>query len=216
MQKTAEENGAEYRKDLTKTVSHLIARDPSGEKYKFATQWKIKVVSVKWFTDSIERGMILDEHKYHPLVPPEEQGLGAWNRSLPTPREPSRRDSTSTKENVMKPRPRKLRRIASTKLVDQNESIWGDIVGTGFDNNQTNGTNKTTEGPGREASKPAIQAYKSFASETTFSESTQPRQSSVSAPAKDNGFLYATYFFIHGFSSKQVCVHVFWTLHKCD
>jgi DNA replication regulator DPB11 len=216
MQKTTEENGAEYRKDLTKTVSHLIARDSSGEKYKFATQWHIKVVSVKWFTDSIERGMILDENKYHPLISPEEQGLGAWNRSLPTQREPSRRDSTTTKENPMNPRPRKLRRIASTKLVDQNESIWGDIVGTGFDNNETKGSEKATRGPGLEASKPVLQAYKSFASETTFSEITQPHQPTVAAPASDNGFLHTTYFFIHGFSSKQVCGDVFWTLSKRD
>jgi DNA replication regulator DPB11 len=207
MQKTTEENGAEYRKDLTKTVTHLIARNSDGEKYKFATQWNIKVVSVKWFTDSIERGMILDEQKYHPLVPSAEQGIGAWNRSSPTEREPPRRDST-TKENSLNPRPRKLRRIASTKLVDQNESIWGDIVGTGFDNKETAGPQKNPQGQGPpEASKPVIQAYKSFASETTFSEDTQSRPPPPAAPQKDLGFLYTTYFFINGFSSKQVCAH---------
>lgn len=209
MQKTTEENGAEYRKDLTKSVSHLIARDSSGEKFKFATQWQIKVVSVKWFTDSIERGMILDEDRYHPLVPQEEQGVGAWDRSLPSQREPSRRDSTSTKENPGNARPRKLRRMASTKLVDQNESIWGDIVGTGFAN-EAKGTDITPKGQQPEASRPTIQAYKSFASETTFSESTQsnqlPAPPPVPAPVKDAGFLHETFFFTTGFSSKQVCV----------
>ncbi|KAJ5479487.1 hypothetical protein N7530_004996 [Penicillium desertorum] len=206
MQKTTEENGAEYRKDLTKTVTHLIARNSDGEKYKFATQWNIKVVSVKWFTDSIERGMILDEQKYHPLVPPAEQGIGAWNRSSPTEREPSRRDST-TKENSLNPRPRKLRRIASTKLVDQNESIWGDIVGTGFDNNEMTGPQKNSQGQGPpETSKPVIQAYQSFASETTFSEDTQSRPPPPAAPQNDVGFLHTTYFFINGFSSKQTKV----------
>jgi DNA replication regulator DPB11 len=206
MQKTTEENGAEYRKDLTKTVSHLIARDASGEKYKFATQWNIKVVSVKWFTDSIERGMILDEQKYHPLISPAEQGVGAWNRSMPAPKEPSQK-STSTKENPGNPRPRKLRRTASTKLVDQNESIWGDIVGTGFAN-ETSKNDTTPKRQRPDASRPTIQAYKSFASETTFSASPQPQQpvpEPASAPVKDNGFLHATYFYIHGFSSKQVC-----------
>ncbi|OQE44471.1 hypothetical protein PENCOP_c002G04858 [Penicillium coprophilum] len=206
MQKTTEENGAEYRKDLTKTVTHLIARTPDGEKYKFATKWEITVVSVKWFTDSIERGMILDEEKYHPLVPPADQGVGAWNRSSPSEREPSRRDST-TKENSLNPRPRKLRRIASTKLVDQNESIWGDIVGTGFENKETTGAQKNLqrqEPP--EASKPVIQAYQSFASETTFSENIQSRLPLPTPPPKDNGFLHATYFFINGFSSKQTKV----------
>jgi BRCA1 C Terminus (BRCT) domain. len=187
MQKTTEENGAEYRKDLTKTVTHLIARNSDGEKYKFATQWNIRVVSVKWFTDSIERGMILDEQKYHPLVPPAEQGVGAWNRSSPTEREPSRRGST-TKENSLNPRPRKLRRIASTKLIDQNESIWGDIVGTGFDNNETTGPQKNAQAQKPpEASKPVIQAYQSFASETTFSES-QTRLPLPAAPPKTMDF----------------------------
>ncbi|KAJ5178176.1 uncharacterized protein N7500_000875 [Penicillium coprophilum] len=206
MQKTTEENGAEYRKDLTKSVTHLIARTPDGEKYKFATKWEITVVSVKWFTDSIERGMILDEEKYHPLVPPADQGVGAWNRSSPSEREPSRRDSTN-KENSLNPRPRKLRRIASTKLVDQNENIWGDIVGTGFENKETTGAQKNLQGQEPpEASKPVIQAYQSFASETTFSESIQSRLPLPTAPPKDNGFLHATYFFINGFSSKQTKV----------
>ncbi|KAJ5782712.1 hypothetical protein N7457_004486 [Penicillium paradoxum] len=202
MQKTTEANGAEYRKDLTKTVTHLIARTSEGDKYKFATQWNIKVVSVKWFEDSIERGMILDEQKYHPLIPPEEQGVGAWDRSLPAEREPSRSDNPSIKENPLNPRPRKLRRIASTKLVDQNESIWGDIVGTGFENNGTGGAKQTPQGRG-EAPKPVIQAYQSFASETTLSESAEAHIPPPVAPSKDNGYLHLTYFFIDGFSPKQ-------------
>ncbi|OQD86743.1 hypothetical protein PENANT_c007G02597 [Penicillium antarcticum] len=205
MQKTTEENGAEYRKDLTKSVTHLIARNPDGEKYKFATQWNIKVVSVKWFTDSIERGMILGEERYHPLVPPAEQGLGAWNRTAPMEREPSTKDNPATKENPMNPRPRKLRRIASTKLVGQNESIWGDIVGTAFDNILANGPKTTPQGRGPEAPKPVIQAYQSFASETTFSENTDTSQKPAKPP-KDIGFLHKTYFFIKGFSSKQMDV----------
>ncbi|KAJ5757504.1 uncharacterized protein N7511_006198 [Penicillium nucicola] len=205
MQKTTEENGAEYRKDLTKSVTHLIARNSEGEKYKFATQWNIKVVSVKWFTDSIERGMILGEERYHPLVPPAEQGLGSWNRTAPMEREPSKKDNPATNENPMNPRPRKLRRIASTKLVDQNESIWGDIVGTGFDNIQANGPRTTPHRRGSEGPKPVIQAYQSFASETTFSENMETSQKPAK-PSKDNGFLHETYFFIKGFSTKQTSV----------
>ncbi|KAJ6081336.1 hypothetical protein N7499_006210 [Penicillium canescens] len=205
MQKTTEENGAEYRKDLTKSVTHLIARNSDGEKYKFATQWNIKVVSVKWFTDSIERGMILGGERYHPLVPPAEQGLGAWNRTSPMEREPSKKDNPATKENPMNPRPRKLRRIASTKLVDQNESIWGDIVGTGFENIQANKPITAPQGRGPEAPKPVIQAYQSFASETTFSENMETSQKPTKT-SKDNGFLHETYFFTKGFSSKQTGV----------
>lgn len=117
-------NGGEFRKDLTKRVTHLVALNTEGQKYKFATQWNIKVVSVKWFMDSIDRGMALEETRYHPNLPEEQQGVGAWNRKLPPVKEKSQNS-----ENSSNPRPRKLRRIASAKLGGQNEGIWGDIVG---------------------------------------------------------------------------------------
>ncbi|OKP14432.1 S-M checkpoint control protein rad4 [Penicillium subrubescens] len=158
------ENGAEFRKDLTKSVTHLVSRSTEGEKYKFATQWNIKVVTVKWFHDCIERGMILDEDKYHPRLPLEEQGLGAWDRTIPMNAKlqlgrarPAASDSSSN------PRPRKkLRRTASTKLIGQNENIWGDIIGAGFANEVAESRNARSEGPVTERPKPFIQAAKSF------------------------------------------------------
>lgn len=189
VQDTASTNGAEFKKDLTKSVTHLVARDAEGQKYKFATQWNIKVVSVKWFTDSMERGMALEEALYHPLRPEEQQGTGAWNRTLPPVKE-----KPQNSENPLNPRPRKLRRIASAKLGDQNEGIWGDIVGTGFDNSEP-----------KAPKAPVLQEAKSFASETTFAEAQeslqQPSESMVNAR---DGFLHGCYFLIHGFSHKQV------------
>ncbi|KAJ5101939.1 hypothetical protein NUU61_004161 [Penicillium alfredii] len=203
MQKTVAENGADFRKDLTKSVTHLIARNTEGEKYKFATQWNIKTVTVKWFTDSLERGMILDESRYHPDVPPEQQGVGAWNRALPA----ISRKEKATAGDSSNPRPRKLRRIASTKLRDQNEGIWGDIVGTGFENGETKGSADDQQRPqGVENFKPVIQAAKSFASETTFSESAESRQPPTVPSKTAVGFLHGSYFFVHGFSSKQTGV----------
>ena len=204
IQNTATANGADFRKDLTKSVTHLIAREAEGQKYKFATQWNIKVVSVKWFTDSLDRGMILEETLYHPLTPTEKQGIGAWNRSVPAPA-----DKRSEHTDSSNPRPRKLRRIASTKLGDQNEGIWGDIMGRGFDTSdeaQTETNQRSVDDLPPIKARSVIQEARSFASETTVAGRPEPRSqlSNANPPEKQRGFLDNCYFFIHGFSSKQV------------
>lgn len=205
IQSTATANGAEFTKDLTKSVTHLIARTAEGQKYKFATQWNIKVVSGKWFNDSIERGMVLEETLYHPLLSEEKQGVGAWNKALRAPKQKSQ-----TSENSTNPRPRKLRRMASAKLEDQNAGIWGDIVGSGFDNSEPNASKSNDERVGDSIPPKAvsvIQEAKSFASESTFAEAQDShRQLSESMVNDPKGFLHGTYFLIHGFSQKQVCV----------
>lgn len=203
---TASACGAEFRKDLTKSVTHLVSRNAEGEKYKFATQWNIKVVTIKWFNDSIERGMVLEETLYHPLLPPEQQGAGAWNRSIPAIRE-----KTSSAENPSNPRPRKLRRIASVKLEHQNEGIWGDIVGTGFENSDPRASKTSQQkksGPVPAKAAPVVQEVKSFASATPSvepqSQQQQRQQAPDSAANSHEGFLHGCFFFIYGFSSKQV------------
>ncbi|KAL4936662.1 hypothetical protein BDV06DRAFT_204574 [Aspergillus oleicola] len=203
MSRTARAHGADFRKDLTKTVTHLIARNTKGEKYKFATQWNVKVVTLKWFNDSIERGMVLEETLYHPLLPEEQQGAGAWNRSLPAVKQKAPEADSSG------PRPRKLRRIASTKLGDQNENIWGDIVGIGFETAEPKPSREDRQALHEQKTKggPAIQIAKSFASETTFAAPSQAREPAVE-PVENvrNGFLDGCFFLIHGFSSKQTNV----------
>ncbi|KAJ5946782.1 hypothetical protein N7454_003621, partial [Penicillium verhagenii] len=198
------ENGAEFRKDLTKSVTHLISRTADGEKYKFATQWGIRVVSEKWFNDCIERGMILDEEKYHPLVPLEEQGVGAWYRPLPISQSESRKDKRDSSNGQGDARPRKkLRRTASTKLIGQNENIWGDIIGAGFMNPETTDSpNNEDEENDSPPPKPILQAAKSFASESVFSQA-MGREEPPQAP---EGFLGGSYFYLEGFSSKQMGV----------
>ncbi|KAL4868075.1 hypothetical protein BDV12DRAFT_170310 [Aspergillus spectabilis] len=201
----AEVHGADFRGDLTKTVTHLIARSAEGDKYKFATQWNVKVVTIKWFTDSIERGMALEETLYHPLLPPDKQGAGAWNRTVPVVK-----PKPAEIENSSNPRPRKLRRIASAKLGDQNENIWGDIVGMGFEAAEPRPPREGRQPLNRERKSkdsPVIQIAKSFASETTFAAPSQTRER-ISEPAVNRraGFLDDCVFLIHGFSSKQANV----------
>lgn len=207
IENTAAANGAEFKKDLTKNVTHLVARNVGGQKYKFATQWNIKVVTMKWFSDSIERGMALEETLYHPLLPAEQQGAGAWNRSVPAVKE--KPSSTESSSNTSNPRPRKLRRIASAKLGNQNEGIWGDIVGTGFDNSDPKGSKTSqqkNDNSARAKDVPVIQEAKSFASATTFAEAQSESRQQTTEPTANGpeGFLHGCYFSIFGFSSKQV------------
>ncbi|GES63871.1 subunit of DNA polymerase II [Aspergillus terreus] len=203
IQNTATANGAEFRKDLTKSVTHLIARSPEGQKYKFATQWNIKIVTMKWFTDSLERGMTLEETLYDLHLPEDQQGVGAWNRSLPPVKQKPVENASSSN-----PRPRKLRRIASAKLGDQNEGIWGDIVGGGFDNpdfRRSTGSQPRSDSQPLRRNASIIQEVKSFASESTFLEPQASRpQSAEPTMNSSDGFLKETYFYIHGFSSKQI------------
>ncbi|CEL03506.1 hypothetical protein ASPCAL04660 [Aspergillus calidoustus] len=200
----AELNGAEFRRDLTKTVTHLVALSAEGDKYKFATQWDVKVVTLKWFTDSIKRGMILEEELYHPLLPPEKQGAGAWNRSVSVVR-----TRPAEAENSSNPRPRKLRRIASTKLGDQNENIWGDIVGIGFETTAPKPSREERQASFEKRSKDVsvLQVARSFASQTAFGAPSQPRERTVEPSVSHRkGFLDGCFFLIHGFSSKQTTV----------
>lgn len=126
------ENGAEYRGDLTKAVTHLVADKTDGEKYKFANLWGLKVVSIEWLNESLERGMILDEESYNPLMPKEERGKNAWMRTAPTSNLGKREREKAEHGGSLAEGPanrRKLRRTASAKLQIQSSRIWSDIAG---------------------------------------------------------------------------------------
>lgn len=202
MEKTAVAHGAEFKKDLTKSVTHLVVKNTNGEKYKYAMQWNIILVTLKWFNDSIKRGMVLEEALYHPTLPSEKQGVGAWNRSAPAVK-----DKVQEHDSLLNPRPRKLRRIASDKLGGQNEGIWNDIVGSGNSEPRGSRTSQQRDDFIKTSRPPlVIQETKSFASETTFPDVQKPpAQSTVqTAAGHADGFLHGCYFFIYGFSAKQV------------
>ncbi|KAM5467360.1 protein kinase activating protein dpb11 [Microsporum audouinii] len=206
LEKTVSENGGEFRKDLTKTVTHLVARVGEGKKYKFAILWGVKVVSLKWLEDSIQRTMALDEALYDPLLPVEEQGIGAWNRSKP-----------AISEKIVKPqdvfpqRSRKLRRVASIKLGGQTEGIWSAIVPNPSttvetnDNSQYDGSQQLTAN-----SRPNLPDTKSFASETTFPDrhdsvqrEIKPSPALAIAEQQERGFWDNCRFYIIGFTTEQ-------------
>lgn len=120
-------NGAVYEGDLTKAITHLISFRTEGAKYKAARSWGLRIVSIEWMRDSLERGMILDEKLYDPVLQPNERGKGAWDRTKPKRTSLGKRFREGS--DAAGGGKRKLRRTASTKLNSQSEGLWGDIVG---------------------------------------------------------------------------------------
>lgn len=120
------ENGGEYRGNLTRDVTHLIAREPAGNKYTYAGQWGIRTVSIEWLQQSLERGMILDESLFHLLLPPAERGRNAWMRKAVSTTSLGKRPREGGLERSNS---RKLRRTASVRLSNESSGIWTNIVG---------------------------------------------------------------------------------------
>ncbi|KAK2748135.1 hypothetical protein FQN57_001259 [Myotisia sp. PD_48] len=196
-------NGAEFRRDLSKSVSHLVAHTAEGQKYKFAMLWGIKIVTQKWLEDTIQRGMALDESLYDPLLPPDQIGVGAWNRSIQNPAEKRARP----RELGGPQRARKLRRVASVKLGDHAEGIWSGLVSKPDEISQYEGSQKLTINP-----RPALLEAKSFASETTLPErreSAAPEvqfaafQTSGHEQQPKRGIWYKCRFYISSFTAKK-------------
>ncbi|KAJ4372559.1 protein kinase activating protein dpb11 [Didymella sp. IMI 355093] len=128
IQETADQNGAEYHGDLTKNVTHLIAAAPTGKKYEHALNWRMKIVSLEWFEQSLKRGMVLDETLYNPTLPVEERGKDAWVRiENPSPAL-GKRTRDAEQPQPLNPNRRKLRRAASTKLGIQGDALWAEII----------------------------------------------------------------------------------------
>lgn len=120
------DNGGDYRGNLTKDVTHLVAKEPSGAKYNYAGQWGIKTVSVEWLEQSLERGMILEEGLYHLLLPPSERGRNAWIRKSFSTTSLGKR---ARDDEIIPPNARKLRRTASARLSSHNDGLWSEING---------------------------------------------------------------------------------------
>ncbi|KAF2859953.1 hypothetical protein K470DRAFT_277250 [Piedraia hortae CBS 480.64] len=119
-----QQHGATYAASLNVSVTHLIARIPSGAKYSCGKQWGTTIVSPKWLEQSIQRGMALDENLFDPVMPEEKQGVGAFVSE----REFRARLGKRMRENVAEEGTRKLRRTASARLSTQSQSLWQDIA----------------------------------------------------------------------------------------
>ncbi|RMY19544.1 hypothetical protein D0867_04609 [Hortaea werneckii] len=172
LQRSIEANGGEYHPDLTKAVTHLIAKTASGAKYTHAKQWGVGVVSLKWYEDSLQRGLALDEALYDPVLAEEEQGRGAFRtapKARPTSAKRARDSESQRTEDTGK---RKMRRTASTRLHSQSQDMWSGMTG-GETLQQPSGADQW--GDGHEASS----ANQSIPSERPSWQQVQVRRSDV-------------------------------------
>ena len=122
-------HGGRNHHDLTKAVTHLIAASPSGEKYEYARLWGVRVVSIEWLSDALQRGMALEESLYDPNLPPEERGKGALSTEYAAVMRLGKRtrDGVDVADSADFGR-RKLRRTMSAKLGSKNEGLWNEIT----------------------------------------------------------------------------------------
>ena len=209
-------NGAEYKGDLTKEVTHLIAHKPTGNKYNFAKAWGIRVVSIEWLQQSLERGMILDENLYDPQLDPVERGRDAWVRRVVSTSSLTKRP----RDEEIAPAPtRKLRRTASARLSIDNDGIWSDIAG-GVPNITGPREDEWNEHPDK---KPTIfkrndgEQHHSDLSQSGVNEadyaldrqskaSSRPTSESVSGQCSSKvGLFSGKRFHLHGFDVQKVC-----------
>jgi DNA replication regulator DPB11 len=105
----------------------------------------MKVVSLEWFEQSLERGMVLDEAYYSPTIPVEERGQGAWDRRQFSPPAPGKRAREAEASQALNPFRRKLRRSASTKMGSQSEALWAGITAANLERQQEEGDDWTEE-----------------------------------------------------------------------
>lgn len=191
-------NGAVYEGDLTKSITHLISFRTEGAKYKAAKSWGIKIVSIEWLLESLERGMLLDEKLYDPALPKDDRGKDAWDRTKPKRTSLGKRQREDSMAS-MDGGKRKLRRTASTKLSTQNEQIWGDIVGGG--GNATPQVNRSGQWGGDANESAVSQQPKSKKPEGH--QRGLSMQSTIENPPALKGIFSGCRFHLHGFSQQK-------------
>ncbi|XP_077481033.1 DNA topoisomerase 2-binding protein 1 isoform X2 [Stigmatopora argus] len=65
VQRQCKRHGASYTGQLKMNeCTHLIASEPSGQKYECARKWNVFCVALPWLFDSIEKGSCQDESRY--------------------------------------------------------------------------------------------------------------------------------------------------------
>ena len=206
------DNGGDYRGNLTKDVTHLIAKEPSGAKYNFAAQWSIKTVSIEWLEQSLERGMILEESLYHLLLPPSERGRNAWiRRSVST----TSLGKRARDDEIILPNARKLSRTASARLSSHNDGLWSEInsgelkveevKADAWDEPQkvvVDHRKSPNAAPAKTSVSPQIGAGSHLLKR---SQSVANPLSSLSRAPQQEGLFHAKTFLLRGFDGKQVC-----------
>ena len=176
-------------------------------------EWNIKVVAVEWLSQSLERGMILDEILYSLQLAASERGRNAWIR-IPA----STSLGKKARDEETAPRcSRKLRRTASAKLFSQNLGLWTDIVGGGTEpaNNKAHewDDEKRDDGLGDGMKRAENQerggtkgVNKTKNADSPNSDQDMPIVTNklIQPKPEQKGLFQGKRFFLHGFDDRQV------------
>ncbi|KFV55884.1 DNA topoisomerase 2-binding protein 1, partial [Tyto alba] len=122
VQRLTAEHGGQYTGQLKMNeCTHLIVKEPKGQKYECAKKWNVHCVSVQWFSDSIEKGFCQDETIYK---------IEAGSKLSNTP-------STSTPTNhASKPNNHTLSdvsHISNISLSGVNETAYSSVMSSRLD-----------------------------------------------------------------------------------
>jgi DNA replication regulator DPB11 len=110
----------------------------------------MKIVSLEWFEQSLERGMVLDEALYNPTIAVAERGRGAWERrEFPSPAL-GKRTRDPEQSEALNPFRRKLRRSASARMGSQSQALWAGITAAGLDRTHAEGDDWTDDNTAQE------------------------------------------------------------------
>uniref|UniRef100_A0A8D1GQ87 BRCT domain-containing protein n=1 Tax=Sus scrofa TaxID=9823 RepID=A0A8D1GQ87_PIG len=76
VQRLTVKHGGQYMGQLKMNeCTHLIVREPKGQKYECAKRWNVHCVTTQWFFDSVEKGFCQDESIYKTEPRPETKTL---------------------------------------------------------------------------------------------------------------------------------------------
>lgn len=198
IEEIANMNGAVYKGDLSKDITHLIAHSTHLAKYTYAKQWGLKVVALEWFQQSLDRGMVLDERLYDPLMERRERGKGAWQRKSPTATNLGKRQrGDNSPLTTTAAQSRRLRRSASSRFDSQNDGLWTNIVAAVPQAPRTNTTSEWDDNGGGQ-----VNGHE-FRRPTTATNTRHPEEL-PQMPSKPKGIFFETLFVLYGFDEKKV------------
>ncbi|KAM4821343.1 DNA topoisomerase 2-binding protein 1 isoform 1-T1 [Thomomys bottae] len=112
VQQLTVKHGGQYMGQLKMNeCTHLVVKEPKGQKYECARKWNVHCVTTQWFFDSVEKGFCQDESMYK--VEPVLAERGGPSTSTPT-------GPVSTSENQMLSSVSRISTISGSYI---NESI---------------------------------------------------------------------------------------------
>lgn len=201
------DHGATYNGDLTRAVTHLIANRPEGPKYDRAKQWGLKIVSLKWFQESLRRGMALEEALYDPLRPEAMQGQGAFVReyqreSLLSKRNREDAGSSFAEESGK----RKMRRTMSARLNSHSQNLWAEMSGVDDAPAPVKTEDEWTEAGQALEGVSWARSRVSGLRDITPADSSRPVSRATSVgPEPKRGLFHNCLFLVLGHPEKRVC-----------